>query len=321
MKLLRGFHQISDLGVSTAATIGNFDGVHCGHLALLKKLRNQAERFNLPLLVMLFEPQPSEYFRGAEAPARLSSFREKLDILRQAGVDYVCCLKFNNHLASMRAFEFAERIIFSLLKAKYLLIGEDFHFGHERVGDIALLKDVGSKSGCDVDAFPDFFIDHQRVSSTRIRQALAAGDLEQAAHLLGRSYSMCGRVIRGDGRGRQWGIPTANLSLHRLTLPVKGVFAVRVFRQGKPALNGVANIGCRPTVDGSKNVLEVHLFDVNESLYGEMLQVNFLYKLRDEMKFASIDALITQIHNDVNLAKTWFKQVDNGSGYNVTIAQ
>ena len=132
--------------------------------------------------------------------------------------------------------------------------------------------------------------------------------MEQAAHLLGRPYSICGRVIRGDGRGRQWGVPTANLNLHRLTLPLKGVFCVRVLRQGKPALNGVANIGCRPTVDGSKNVLEVHLFDVNESLYGDMLQVCFLNKLRDEMKFASIDELVAQIHNDVNLAKTWFRK-------------
>lgn len=308
MKLLRGFHQISDLGLNTAATIGNFDGVHSGHLALLKKLRSKAERLNIPVLVMLFEPQPGEYFRGIQAPARLSSFREKLDILRQSGVDYVCCLNFNNDLASMPALEFAERIIFSLLKAKYLLIGEDFRFGHERVGDVDLLGILGRQARCEVDAFPDFFIDHQRVSSTRIRQALAAGELEQAAHLLGRPYSICGRVIRGDGRGRQWGVPTANLNLHRLTLPLKGVFCVRVLRQGKPALNGVANIGCRPTVDGSKNVLEVHLFDENESLYGDMLQVCFLNKLRDEMKFASIDALVAQIHNDVNLAKTWFRK-------------
>ena len=308
MKLLRSFHQISDLGRNTAATIGNFDGVHSGHLALLKKLRSHAERLNLPVLVMLFEPQPGEYFRGIKAPARLSSFREKLDILRQAGVDYVCCLNFNNYLASMPALEFAERIIFSLLKAKYLLIGEDFRFGHERAGDVALLGVLGRQAACEVDAFPDFFIDHQRVSSTRIRQSLAAGDLEQAAHLLGRPYSICGRVIRGDGRGRQWGVPTANLNLHRLTLPLKGVFCVRVLRQGKPPLNGVANIGCRPTLDGSKHVLEVHLFDVNESLYGDMLQVCFLNKLRDEVKFASVDALIAQIHNDVNLAKTWFRK-------------
>lgn len=308
MKLLRGFHQISELGLNTAATIGNFDGVHCGHVALLKRLSTQARALNLPVLVMLFEPQPSEFFRGREAPARLSSFREKLDMLRQVGVDYVCCLKFNKFLAAMPAVEFADHTIFSLLKAKYLLVGEDFRFGNGRQGDIALLKSMGSSVGCVVEAFSDFFMDQQRVSSTRVRKALQDDALDEAATLLGRDYSMCGRVIHGDERGRKWGVPTANLSLHRLSLPIKGVFCVRVLRKGRPPLNGVANIGCRPTVDGTKNILEVHLFDINESLYGEILQVNFLHKIRNEIKFASLDALIAQIHNDVDLAKTWFKR-------------
>ncbi len=310
MKLLRGLRQISELQVGTAATIGNFDGVHSGHQALLKVLRLQADRMHLPLLVMLFEPQPGEYFHGQQAPARLSSFREKVEVLHQVGVDYVCCLKFDNYLASMAAIDFAERIIFSLLQAKYLLIGEDFRFGCGRLGDIALLNELGRQAACIVEPFPDFFIDNQRVSSTKIRQALQLGELDYASMLLGRSYSMCGRVVYGDGRGRQWGVPTANLSLRRSTLPLKGVFCVRVMRQGKPVLAGVANIGCRPTVDGSKNVLEIHLFDVDESLYGEMLQVCFLHKLRDEMKFASVDALVAQIHNDVAAAKNWFVNIN-----------
>lgn len=314
MKLLRGFQQISELNVGTAATIGNFDGVHRGHQALLSKLRSQAERMHLPVLVMLFEPQPSEYFHRQQASARLSSFREKIQMLRGSGVDYVYCLKFNKYLASMAADEFATRIIFSLLQAKYLLLGEDFRFGQARLGDVALLKEIGFQTGCEVQHFSDFSIDNQRVSSTKIRQALQLGELDYAAKLLGRPYSMCGRVVHGDGRGRQLGVPTANLNLHRNTYPLSGVFCVRVRREGKPSLTGVANIGCRPTVDGSSTVLEVHLFGVDESLYGEMLQVSFLHKLRDEMKFSSVDALVAQIHKDVATAKNWlmkFKREDS----------
>ncbi len=306
MKLLCGFQQISALGVDTAATIGNFDGVHRGHQALLSVLRSQASRMRLPMLVILFEPQPSEYFFKQQAPARLSSLREKVDVLRQCGADYVCCLKFDDSLASLPAVEFAKHYIYSLLQAKYLLVGDDFRFGRGRLGDVALLDELGRQESCVVQNFSDFFIDEQRVSSTKIRHALQAGQLDYAATLLGRPYSMCGRVIRGAGLGRQWGIPTANISLHRRTLPLKGVFCVRVLRQGKSSLMGVANIGCRPTVDGIKNSLEVHLFDIDESLYGEMLHVCFLHKLRDEMKFASVDALVKQIHHDVAVSKVWF---------------
>lgn len=308
MKLLHGFQQIAELGAGTVATIGNFDGVHRGHQALLATLRSQASRMQLPMLVMLFEPQPSEYFHGQEAPARLSSLREKVDMLRQCGADYVWCLKFDEYLASMSAGEFAEHFIFSLLQAKYLLIGEDFRFGHDRIGDVALLNDLGSKRGCVVQKFSDFFIDTQRVSSTKIRHALKEGMLDYAAKLLGRPYAMCGRVVHGTGRGRQWGIPTANVNMHHNVLPLKGVFCVRVKRQGKPLLTGVANIGCRPTLDGTENNLEIHLFDTDESLYGEILQVYFLHKLRDEIKFSSVDDLIVQIRKDIAEAKAYCEQ-------------
>lgn len=305
MKLLHGFQHIAELNLGTVATIGNFDGVHRGHQALLAQLRIQASRMQLPMVVMVFEPQPSEHFKGRKAPARLSSLREKAQILRQCGADYVWCLKFDDPLASMPAVEFAERYIFSLLNAKYLLIGEDFRFGHDRVGDVALLKQLGDKQACDVQKFSDFFIDTQRVSSTNIRQALKEGKLEYAAKLLGRPYSMCGRVVRGAGRGREWGVPTANLNMHDKALPLSGVFCVRVKREGKPLLSGVANLGCRPTIDGDKNSLEIHLFDFDESLYGELLQVYFLHKLRDEIKFNSVNDLIVQIKKDVTEAKAY----------------
>lgn len=305
MKLLRGFRQVPELKQGSVATIGNFDGVHLGHQALLALLRKEATRRQLPMVVMLFEPQPGEYFQGLGAPARLFSLREKLQVLRQCGVDYVVCLRFDQHLASMPATEFAERYIFSRLNASYLLIGEDFHFGMGRLGDVALLETLGAKKSCVVQTFPDFFIDEQRVSSTKIRSALDLGDLAHAAKLLGHPYRMLGRVIHGSGRGRQWGLPTANLRLQHNNLPLKGVFCVRVKRLGKPLLMGVANIGCRPTVDGGKNSLEIHLFDLDESLYGQFLQVCFLHKLRDEIKFSSVDLLIKQIHADKAAAKEY----------------
>lgn len=305
MKLLHGFQHIAELNLGTVATIGNFDGVHRGHQALLAKLRSQATQMKLPMVVMLFEPQPSEHFQGRKAPARLSSLREKIQVLGQCGADYVWCLKFDDQLASMSAVEFAECYIFSLLQARYLLIGEDFRFGHDRVGDIDLLKELGHQRSCEVKKFSDFFIDTQRVSSTKIREALNDGKLEYAAKLLGRPYSMCGRVVRGVGRGRQWGVPTANLNMHDKVLPLSGVYCVRVRREGKPLLSGVANLGCRPTMDGVKNNLEIHLFDIDESLYGEIFQVYFLHKLRDEIKFASVEDLIVQIKKDVTKARDY----------------
>ncbi len=306
MKLLRGIQQHAALQAGTVATIGNFDGVHRGHQALLRALRIQADRLSLPLLVVVFEPQSGEYFLGETAPARLTSLREKIALLQACGVDFICCLSFDDHLASMTAQAFAERIVFSLLQVKYLLIGEDFRFGHRRLGDVSLLRTYGSKAACVVEHFSDFFIDNERISSTRIRKALHDGELEQAKHCLGRVYSLSGRVIQGEGRGRQWGVPTANLAVHPHQSPLKGVYCVQVMRKGRPLYAGIANLGCRPTFNGMKNSLEVHLFGLNESLYGERLQVVFLHKLRDEIKFSSVEALVAHIHQDVVVAKTWF---------------
>lgn len=306
MKLLRGLTKLPDFAKGSVATIGNFDGVHLGHQALLKVLREQANKLQVPLVVLLFEPQPAEFFRPEQAPARLTSLREKLAVLKQCKVDYVLCLKFNRNLALMSAQDFAQDYFFSLLKSKYILIGEDFHFGQGRMGNASLLQKLGIREGCVVQTFPDFSIENNRISSTKIRDALAQGKLEYASGLLGRSFSLCGRVIRGDGRGRQWGIPTANLSMHRLMLPLKGVFCVQLRRAQGEWIKGVANLGSRPTVDGTKNILEIHLFDFDADLYGEMLEVFFLHKLRDEVKFSSVDALIEQIHNDVAAAKAEF---------------
>ncbi len=305
MKLLRGFQHIAAFPTGTIATIGNFDGIHKGHQALLAELRAQADRRNVPALVILFEPQPGEYFHGNNAPARLSNLREKLTMLNHCGIDFVYCLKFDKRLSLMSPEDFAQQVLFSYLNIKHLIIGRDFRFGCNRLGDVTLLNTMAIERLVTVQLFADFSITDERVSSTGIRHALQQGELRQASALLGRTFCLSGRVIRGDGRGRQWGIPTANLSLHRITLPLKGVFCVQVRRKGT-LLPGVANIGSRPTVDGSKNILEVHLFDFDESLYGERVHVFFLHKLRDEMRFPSVDVLIAQIRDDVTAAKQYF---------------
>ncbi|QMT60715.1 bifunctional riboflavin kinase/FAD synthetase [Legionella sp. PC997] len=306
MKLLRGIQHFSAFDKGVVATIGNFDGVHLGHQNLIRTLRNKANDLKLPLVLILFEPQPREYFQQEKAPARLSSLREKLEVLGSCQIDYVYCLKFNSVLAETSATDFARTYLFSTLHVKYLLIGEDFRFGKNREGDVRLLKELSSQYACDVNIYSNFCINENRISSTRIRTALQHGELNTATKYLGRPYSICGRVLHGDGRGRQWGIPTANLALNRYSLPLQGVFAVQV-RIANQIVYGVANVGRRPTVDGSKNILEVHLFDFDQSIYGELLQVFFLHKLRDEVKFTSVDALIAQIYDDIAVAKEFLK--------------
>lgn len=306
MKLIRGFQPVSELAAGSVVTIGNFDGVHLGHQALLSNLRSKATQGGLPLVVVLFEPQPAEYFLGIKSPARISSLREKLDVLGSLGVDFVYCIKFDKALALMPAEVFVNKYLFSILHTKYLLVGHDFRFGFQREGDVELLKTLGSEQDVHVETFADFAVNAERVSSTKIRQALQVGNLTKAHQFLGRRFSLCGRVISGAGRGRTWGIPTANISLHRINLPLLGVFCVQVKRKEGKMEYGVANLGNRPTVDGTKLILEVHLFDVDESFYGEIIHVYFLHKLRDEKKFSSMEDLIVQIQDDISKAKDYF---------------
>ncbi len=285
-------------------SIGNFDGVHLGHKALIHRIKLKAELNHLPMVVVLFEPQPGEYFNGLKAPARLTSLREKLYYLSQLGVDYVCCLPFNAKLAEMPAQDFVEKILFNRFNAKYCIIGEDFRFGQNRAGDVSLLQKFAIPRHVEIETFPDFQVDNQRVSSTRIRHALSEGALTNAEALLGRPYSLLGRVVRGEGRGRQWGIPTANVHMSRKKLPLAGVFAVelRVLPDGI-IWKGVANLGQRPTLNGTKTVLEVHIFDFNKNIYGQSVEVYFKRKLRSEVKFDSEKALIAQIRLDMAEAR------------------
>ena len=306
MELIRGLHNLRPRHRGCVATIGNFDGVHLGHQAVLGQLAEKAGQLGLPTTVVTFEPHPQEWFFPDRAPPRLTRLREKLTALRRYSVDRVLVLRFDARLAAMEAAAFVERILVRGLGVRHLVVGDDFRFGRNRAGDFAFLRAMGARHGFDVVAMHSFRIDGERVSSTRIREALAAGDMDTAEKLLGRPYRMCGRVAHGDRRGRGIGFPTANLHLHRRASPVLGVFAVEVFGVPGEPVPGVANVGVRPTVDGTCALLEVHLLDFAGDLYGRYVQVDFLHKLRDERRFASFEALRAQIRRDVEAARAWF---------------
>ena len=314
MELIRGLHNLRPRHRGCVATIGNFDGVHLGHQAVLGQLAEKAEQLGLPTTVVTFEPHPQEWFFPDRAPPRLTRLREKLTALRRYSVDRVLVLRFDARLAAMEAAAFVERILVDGLGARHVVVGDDFRFGRNRAGDFAFLRAMGARHGFDVVAMHSFRIDGARVSSTRIREALAAGDMDTAEKLLGRPYRMCGRVAHGDRRGRDIGFPTANLHLHRRASPVLGVFAVEVFGVPGEPVPGVANVGVRPTVDGTRALLEVHLLDFEGDLYGRYVQVDFLHKLRDERRFASFEALRAQIRRDVEAARAWFAAREQAEG-------
>ena len=306
MELIRGHYNLRPRHAGCVATIGNFDGVHLGHQAVLGQVAEKAAELDLPTVVITFEPQPQEFFSADRAPARLTRQREKYKALRRYAVDRVLCLRFNPKLASMSATDFIDQILVKGLGVRYLVVGDDFHFGKNRQGDFAMLKQAGREFGFDVVNMHTFRVDAERVSSTRVREALAVGDLGLTEKLLGRAYRVCGRVAHGDKRGRDIGFPTANIHLHRQATPLQGVYAVEMFGIAGEPVCGVANIGMRPTVGGTKPLLEVHLFDFNADIYGEYVQVDFLRKIRDEMKFDSLDELKAMIANDAQVAREFF---------------
>jgi riboflavin kinase/FMN adenylyltransferase len=306
MELVRGLHNLRPGHRGCAATIGSFDGLHLGHQAVLAQLAEQAAARRLPATLVTFEPQPREYFMPDAAPPRLTRFREKLELLRDYGVDRVVCLRFNNYLASLTADAFIQTVLLDGLDVKYLVVGDDFRFGSKRNGDFSLLVQAGQGNGFPVVNMHTISAGNGRVSSTRIRESLRAGDLAGAEALLGRPYRMSGRVAHGDKRGRTIGFPTANIFLHRTAVPVEGVFAVELTGIDEQPLPGVANVGNRPTVDGTRSLLEVHLFDFNREIYGCHVQVCFLKKLRAERRFASFDKLKEQILLDAGHAREFF---------------
>lgn len=308
MELIRGLHNLRPGHRGCAVTIGNFDGVHLGHQAVLRRLRERARALQVPSVVMLFEPQPLEYFRPDAAPPRLMRLREKLPALRAQGVDRVLCVRFDAGFAGLSAEAFMERVLRDLLGARVVLVGEDFRFGARRRGDIELLRAAGPGYGFEVETAPTFALDGERVSSTRIRTALAAGELETAARLLGRPYRICGRVGHGDKLGRELGVPTANIRLFRRRAPLHGIFAVELEGVDHRALPGVASLGTRPTVGGTALLLEVHLFDFDRDIYGAQVAVEFRHRIRDERRFDSLDALRAQMRRDIEAARDYFNR-------------
>lgn len=312
MKIIRGIANIKNQIAQCVLTLGNFDGVHLGHQQLINHLITQGKRLNLPTVVMLFEPQPLEFFCPDNAPSRLTSFQEKVILIEKLGIDYIIAIPFNQTFAKMSADDFIQDWLINKLQAKYIAIGDDFRFGYERKGDINLLEHYAQTYGFAVESIPTFVFDHLRVSSTAVRKALSNNDFQLAHCLLGRNYAIAGRVIHGNALARQLGFPTANIHLHRKKPALQGVYLVKVKNScSQQSYHGIANIGIRPTIEGKKAILEVNLFDFSGDLYGQYLDVTFVKKLRDEKKFNSLTELKEQITQDVCTAKKISAQLTN----------
>jgi riboflavin kinase/FMN adenylyltransferase len=295
----------------TALTIGNFDGVHLGHQAMLAELLRAAGRLEVPACVLTFEPHPREFFAPDKAPTRLTTLREKLELLAGFGVDRVHLCRFSYAFAQITADDFIERVIARGLGARWLQVGDDFRFGARRGGDLVMLRQAGPRLGIEVAALTSVTLEGERVSSTAVRAALAAGALDRARSLLGRPYSMSGRVVRGDGLGRKLGFPTANIQIKHNRPPLTGIFVVQLSGVRKEPLRAVASLGVRPTVrQQGAPTLEVHVLDFEGDLYGRHARVEFLHKLRDEEKYADLATLTRQIALDVENSRTFFHRQD-----------
>ncbi len=304
MRVFRGFSR--PVPGPTALAIGNFDGVHRGHGALLSRLVEAARQAALPPTILTFEPHPREFFAPDSAPARLSTLREKLELLADAGVEQAMVCRFNAGFAALSADQFIEQVLVRGLLLRHLIVGDDFRFGKARIGNFALLQAAGARHGFTVEAMGSVTVDGERASSSGVRRALAVGDMEHAARLLGRPYIIDGQVAHGDKVGRQLGFATANIRIKHNPLPMTGVFAVQVSGLGEKPLPGVANLGIRPTVGGTRPLLEVHLFDFDRDIYGRHISVRFVHKLRNEQRFPNFDALKAQIAADAVAARAFF---------------
>lgn len=310
MELIRNLNDLQARKQPCVATIGNFDGFHLGHRAVLSQLRRIADLTDLPMSVLVFEPQPLEFFNPVKAPARLTRWREKYQLLREYGVDRMVCLRFDDRLASLSAEAFVRDLLLDKMAVKHLLIGDDFRFGKGRAGDYELLCELSRRYDFQVERSETFLIDGDRVSSSRIREALQADDLSRAARLLGWNYSISGRVKHGDQLGRALGFPTANIELRRMKTAIHGIFVASVTVDengtGTAPHPSVAYIGTKPTLGGTRTLLEAHVFDYAGDLYGKYIKVEFLRKLRDDKRFDSFDLLKKQIGEDVKIAKEYF---------------
>ena len=306
MELIRGHYNLKLRHRHCVAALGSFDGVHLGHQEVIRRTIDKARDLQLPATVITSEPLPREFFAPDTSPPRLTRLREKLAVFEQLGIDRVLCLRFNAALANLPAEEFVEKVLVDGLGITHLVAGDDTRFGKNRRGDFQLLQALGIQFGFSVERTLTLNRTGERVSSTRIREALGDGDMETAAGLLGRPYHMSGRVAHGNKRGRSLGYPTANIHLKRRQTPLMGIFAVEVAFPETPEpgrLSGVASIGVRPTFGGGQCLLEVHLFDFDRDIYGQHVDVYFLRKLRDEQRFDTVEALVAQMGVDVEQAR------------------
>ncbi len=308
MEFIRGLHNIKPRHHGCVASVGNYDGLHPGHMQVIQSLASKGQELSLPVTIVSFEPHPLEFFVPDAAPARLMTVREKLEGLSRLEVDRFCCLRFNHQLANTEPEAFIQELLVERLGVRYIVVGDDFRFGRNRRGDFEMLRSIGKRHGMEVIRTESFMVGSERVSSTRIRECLASGNLIHAAKLLGRDYSMSGKIVRGDGNGRKWGFATANLRLRNQKPALTGIFVVKAQLNGGALLPAVASLGTRPTVDGTRFVLEVHLLDFDEDIYGQRMQVNFLQKLRDEVRFTSIETMCEQIQCDILRTREFFGQ-------------
>jgi riboflavin kinase/FMN adenylyltransferase len=305
VELIRGIHNIKTSHKGCVLTIGKFDGVHLGHNAVLSRLTAKAATLDLPAMVMVFEPLPEEVFCPEKAPARLSRLRDKYLDISKLGVDRMLCVRFNHDFAQLSAQNFIQELLVNKLGVRYLVVGDDFRFGQDRIGDFQLLQEASESYQFELSNTDSFCLEHKRISSTAVRQALQQGQFDQAEAMLGRPFVIRGKVIHGDKQGRTIGFPTANILLKRHKAPLNGVFAVKVNINQRDVF-GVANIGSRPTVKGVRAQLEVHLFNFAADLYGQYIEVQIKAKLRDEIRFDSFAQLAEQIKQDAQQAKALF---------------
>lgn len=306
MTFIRDVRSLQSFEKRSVVTIGSFDGVHLGHQAILRQVKERAAELGLPAVAMTFEPQPQEFFSGEKAPARLMRLRDKVEALLEFGLDHVLCLHFNAALSQLTAAEFVKLVLVDGLGTQHLIVGDDFRFGCDRNGDFNMLSEMGAACDFTVQDTETLEVEGERVSSTLLRQLLQQADFDRASQLLGRPFSIKGRVIYGQQLGRELGFPTANVQLNRYSAPLSGVYAVLVDIDGR-TYKGAANVGVRPTVgDLIKPVLEVHLLDFTGDLYGKRIDVEFVTKIRDEEKFTTLDKLVEGIQRDVKQIRAWF---------------
>lgn len=320
MQLIRGFYNLPNHSVLTngcVLSIGNFDGVHLGHQQILARLINKSIELGLPSVVMLFEPQPREFFAkkvddltACNVPARLMRLRDKLKYLEKSGIDFVLCVRFSERFAKLTAEEFIQDLLVKQLKVRYLSVGDDFRFGAKRAGDYHTLQEAGKTFDFTVEESHTHSFEQDRISSSLIRELLQKDKLALVEKLLGKPYSIAGRVAHGNKLGRTIGFPTANIMLNRLVVPIHGVYIVSVETK-TGTYQGIANVGNRPTINGTKPLLEVHIFDFNRSIYGEAIEVRFIKKLRNEVKFSNFEALKQQIEKDKQQAVEFLEAFDN----------